>query len=243
MRPASLVLFFVATATLGSSVGDTYEKVMAERGPPKSQIQAGTVRVLAYSDVTIKLRDDIVVSIKAVAPAPVPPPAQAGSPPAALRQQPSAAQQPSATQQVAAVKREMMDAVEQVKTIVNQPAPTIPITPEISRTIGRWGDIWFHPGATLPDFNNVDVRKTQETAMYEKYEYITSKLNPGVAFPGGEVEFNSMTKFFYVDRSLPKKKLTEEEMIEINRLYRIIGTCWAKLGSMGVQVQIEPTAQ
>jgi hypothetical protein len=237
MRPVSLVLFFVATAALGSSVGDTYDKVIAERGAPKSQIQAGTVKVLAYSDVTIKLRDGIVVSIKAVAPAPPPAPAQAGRTPASLGQQPSAAQQ------VAAIKREMMDAVEQVKTIVNQPVPTTPITPEISRTIGRWGDIWFHPGATVPDFNNVDVRATQETSKYDKFEYITSNLNPGVAFPGGEVEFNSMTKFFYVDRSLPKKKLTEEEMVEINRLYRIIGRCWAQLGSMGVQVQIEPPAQ
>jgi hypothetical protein len=32
-----------------------------------------------------------------------------------------------------------------------------------------------------------------------------------------------MTKFFYTDRSVPKKKLTEAEMVEINRLYRIIG--------------------
>ena len=32
-----------------------------------------------------------------------------------------------------------------------------------------------------------------------------------------------MTKYFYTDRSVPKKKLTEEEMLEINRLYRIIG--------------------
>ena len=34
-----------------------------------------------------------------------------------------------------------------------------------------------------------------------------------------------MTKFFYTNRSLPKRKLTEAEMIEINELYRIIGKC------------------
>jgi hypothetical protein len=28
-----------------------------------------------------------------------------------------------------------------------------------------------------------------------------------------------------VDRSVPKKKLTQAEMVEINRLYRIIGKC------------------
>jgi hypothetical protein len=42
-------------------------------------------------------------------------------------------------------------------------------------------------------------------------------------FRGKDLEFNSETKFFYTDRSLPKKRLTEAEMIEINRLYRIIG--------------------
>jgi len=58
---------------------------------------------------------------------------------------------------------------------------------------------------------------------------VTSDVNPGVVFVGPELEFNSMTKYFYVDRSLPKKKLTEAEMLEINRLYRIIGTCEEKL--------------
>ena len=231
MRLLPFLICFVATAALGSNVGDTYEKVIAERGAPRSQIQAGTARVLVYPDATIKLKDDVVVSIKAVAPA------QPSRPPNAPGQQPTAAQQ------VAAIKREMMDAIEQVKSIVNQPVPTIPITPEISRTVARWGDIWFHPGAAMPDFNNVDIRKTQETSNYAPHEYITSNLNPGVAFPGSGVEFNSMTKIFYVDRSLPKKKLTEEEMIEINRLYRIIGRCGAQLGSMGVQIQIAAPAQ
>jgi hypothetical protein len=39
------------------------------------------------------------------------------------------------------------------------------------------------------------------------------------------LEFNAQTKYFYTDRSLPKKKLTEAEMEEINQLYRIIGHC------------------
>jgi hypothetical protein len=34
-----------------------------------------------------------------------------------------------------------------------------------------------------------------------------------------------MTKFFYTDRSLPKRKLTEAEMLQINDLYRVIGRC------------------
>ena len=38
-----------------------------------------------------------------------------------------------------------------------------------------------------------------------------------------------MTKYFYEDRSLPKKRLTEVEMLEINLLYRIIGKCEEQL--------------
>ena len=42
-------------------------------------------------------------------------------------------------------------------------------------------------------------------------------------FVASELEFNSMTKYFYVDRTAPKKRLSDAEMLEINRLYRIIG--------------------
>jgi hypothetical protein len=84
---------------------------------------------------------------------------------------------------------------------------------------------WFHEGATKPDFNHVDVRTTRETAAYEEHEYCTSDLNPGLVWRGRDLEFNSMTKYFYTNRTFPKKKLTEDEMIEINRLYRTIGKC------------------
>lgn len=47
-------------------------------------------------------------------------------------------------------------------------------------------------------------------------------MNPGVVFLGAELEFNPQTKYFYVDRSLPKRKLSEAEMHEINQLYRVI---------------------
>jgi hypothetical protein len=46
------------------------------------------------------------------------------------------------------------------------------------------------------------------------------------------LEFNAMTKYFYTDRSLPKKKLTEAEMVEINRLYEIIGRCEQQLDEL-----------
>lgn len=87
---------------------------------------------------------------------------------------------------------------------------------------------WFHEGASVPDFLNVDVRKSQEL-IYASRLYVTSDLNPGVVFLGRDLEFNSMTKLFYVDRSIPKHKLTEAQMLEINRLYRIIGHCREKI--------------
>jgi hypothetical protein len=122
-------------------------------------------------------------------------------------------------------KTVMEDAIAKVKAIVNQPVT------QVSRKSGMNVIIykpWFHDGAIKPDFDTVDVRKTQEF-IYDKYPYVSSEQNPGVAFNGPELEFNSMTKYFYVDRSLPKKKLTESEMLEINRLYRIIGDCERKM--------------
>ena len=103
---------------------------------------------------------------------------------------------------------------------------TLPRTPDMQVWIFHPG--WFHPGAEKPDFNTVDIRATQMDD-YDQHDYVTSDLNPGVAFIGKELEFNPMTKYFYTDRSLPKKKLTEEEMLEINQLYRIIGKCEQQL--------------
>ena len=87
-----------------------------------------------------------------------------------------------------------------------------------------WSGTWFHPGATMPDYEKVDIGKTQQFP-YSKYEYVASNLHPDIAFLGTDLEFNEMTKFFYTDRSVPKKRLTRSEMAEINRLYRVIGRC------------------
>jgi hypothetical protein len=220
-RFLTCALLMAAANVLGSDVGDSYDKVLAEKGAPKSQMQAGTVRILTYPDVTIKLKDDVVVSIKAVVSVPSPP-----SPP------PNAAgKPPTAADSVASLKNRLKDSMTRVNLIVNQPVATVPLTPELRAAI--WGEGWFHPGAITPDFNTVDIRKTQETEQYAKFEFISSNLNPGVAFRGADVEFNSMTKFFYVDRTLPKKRLTEEEMVEINRLYKVIGNCERQLQLWG----------
>jgi hypothetical protein len=135
------------------------------------------------------------------------------------------AQNPSPqTQQtnVAALQAEMDQAMERVRQIVNQPVTRYARQAGMRVRISKDG--WFHPGARRPNFNTVDVRNTQEKP-YDQFPYITSDLNPGVVFAGPQLEFNVQLKFFYTDHSLPKKKLTETEMLEINRLYRIIGRC------------------
>lgn len=222
-RLATLVVLLAAAASFAADVGDTYDKVIAEKGAPKSQIVAGPVRVLSYPDVIIKLRDDVVISVKAA------PPPRASAPAAAAAPQAASPSQDT----IPAVKTRLKEAMTKVNLIVNQPVATLPISSEVRPA--KWNDGWFHPGAITPDFDHVDIRKSQETANYEKFEFITSNLNPGVAFRGQDVEFNANTKMFYVDRSLPKKRLTEEEMVEVNRLYRIIGTCQRQLTLMGAQ--------
>jgi hypothetical protein len=119
-----------------------------------------------------------------------------------------------------ALVAEMNDAIEQVKRIVNEPVPAMPRTPNAEVRV--FGPGWFHEGAARPNFLSVDVSATQQFP-YDRFEYVTSDLNPGLMFRGRDLEFNPMTKYFYTDRSMPKKRLGQAEMAEINRLYRIIG--------------------
>ena len=130
---------------------------------------------------------------------------------------------------ITVLNSEMDQAIQRVKEIVNQPIRSLPR--ESWMQVSSFSPGWFHPGAITPDFNIVDVRTTQEMS-YDKDDYVTSDLNPGVVFVGKELEFNPMTKYFYTDRSLPKKKLSEDEMLEINKLYRIIGSCEQELAKL-----------
>jgi len=140
---------------------------------------------------------------------------------------PSLSQQPNLGQpQTNSLQAEMQAAIHQVERIINQPVTAYRRAPGMK--VGLFSPGWFHAGATKPNFNTVDIRATQETP-YASHEYVTSDLNPGVVFLGRQLEFNSMTKYFYTNRVLPKKKLTEAEMQEINRLYRIIGRCQQQL--------------
>jgi hypothetical protein len=131
--------------------------------------------------------------------------------------------------QIAALELDLTNAWLKVDAIVNQPVREYVKTPGYHLGICPQG--WFDDGAIKPDFNSVDVRQTQEFP-YTKYEYITSDLNPGIMFLCRDLEFNSMTKYFYTNRSLPKHKLSEGEMLKINDLYRIIGHCQSELNKL-----------
>jgi len=111
------------------------------------------------------------------------------------------------------------ETVFRIQKIVNQPVRSQLRTSNMAVATYEG---WFHPGAIKPDFNHVNVRTTQER-NYDKHQYVASDFSPNIVYVGSDLEFNSMTKYFYTDRSVPKKKLTESEMVEINRLYRILG--------------------
>src|SRR6266404_1234271 len=151
---------------------------------------------------------------------------------------PSFAQQSTNSEaQVSALETAMNAAIQQVEKIVNQTVPAYRRTAGMHVSVFTPG--WFHEGANKPDFNTVDVRTTQEQP-YDKYEYVSSDLNPGLVFVGRQLEFNANTKYFYKNRSIPKKKLTETEMVEINRLYRIIGKCEHEIAR--IKNPLKPTA-
>ncbi len=127
--------------------------------------------------------------------------------------------------QIDALNLEMTNAMDQVRTIVNQPVIRIARVPGM--LVGKGKD-WFDVAVVKPDFDHIDVRLSQ-VFPYTNYDYVTSDLNPGVVFLARDLEFNHYLKYFYTDYSLPKKRLTEPEMLQINRLYRIIGHCQQQL--------------
>jgi hypothetical protein len=213
MKASACLLILAASNAWAVGVGDTYQQVVAEKGNPKGSIVAGSVTVLNYPGMTVRLRDGVVVSVKETAETPSP---AAPSPPKA----PGAPALGSPAAMENAIALQINANVKRVVEIVNQPITRLPRTPGMKIT--SFGPGWFHPGAARPDFNNVDITKTQELS-YSKFEYVSSDINPDEAFLGRELEFNPMTKYFYTDRTVPKKMLTMDEMLEINRLYHAIG--------------------
>jgi hypothetical protein len=206
MRFLLCFIFSAATTAFGTSVGDSYEQVITEKGKPRSQMESGAVRILNYADATIKIRDNVVVTVSAI----MTPPQKHSEP----------AQAPTMQEQITALLKEQNLAVQKIQEIVNQ--AVAPVQATLKMRVAVCGPDWFDSGITKPDFNKVDVRATQQHD-YDRFEYVASKARPETIYRGKELEFNPMTKFFYKDMSAPKKKLTEAEMIEINRLFRIIG--------------------
>ena len=215
-----IACLFFAAAAFGSNVGDTYQEVIAEKGQPKSQIEAGNLQILNFADTTVKLRDGVVVSISAIKNAP-----------RADAAVPSPTQTPA--ERLAAVEKDMREAVSKVQNIVNQPATISRRNPDMR----VWEyDYWFRPGVDKPDFSTVDVRNTQQSP-YDNEDFVCLQAQPAIVWVGRDLEFNPMTKFFYVDRSIPKKKLTQDEMITVNKLYRVIGRCEKELAKSGIQLK------
>ena len=116
------------------------------------------------------------------------------------------------------LKSDEAKAEQRVIAIVNQPITHLARTDEAA----VYSPGWFHDGAIKPDFASVDVHATQEFP-YAQSAYVTSDVTPSEMFLSKELEFNAMTKYFYTDRSLPKKRLSNAEMDEVNQLYRTIG--------------------
>src|SRR5438067_326103 len=81
------------------------------------------------------------------------------------------AQTTNGTVSTDALQVEMDDAIHQVEKIVNQPVTAYRRAEGMK--VGRFEGGWFHAGALKPDFSKVDIRKTQDTSAYDKYEYVT----------------------------------------------------------------------
>jgi len=220
MKILCCLLLAVVPGAFAAKIGDTYEQVIAEKGHPKTQVEAGPRRVLQYPDMSIVLKNGLVTTIRSADGS-----VESGS--TAPKPEPTTPEG-----KVATVQEEMNAAIARVKEIVNQPPPSqkddfgIPVT-----VMKNAWTSWYGAGAIKPDFNTVDVRKTQQLP-YADYPFITSDLTLGTIFPGSQLEFNPMLKYFYTGRTQPKKRLMASEMVEINRLYRIIGRCEQQLGGL-----------
>ena len=141
------------------------------------------------------------------------------------------------TAQIAALQLQLTNAWHSVEAIVNQPARAY--QRDDSYRISIYSPGWFHPGASTPDFNNTDVRKSQEFPYTSPW--VSSDVTPTMMFRGSDLEFNSMTKLFYTNRGLPKKRLTEAEMVQINSLYRTIGQCKKEIEKLQLPSEVEAT--
>jgi hypothetical protein len=228
-----VLLPIIAARSPCASVGETYDQVISEKGKPMSQVQAGSRQILTYPDSVIKVDNGVVKSVTAVTrPSPTPKAAVHAAVTAPSPGNGHPLPNGFLASDVNDARTKLNKALAEAREIINQPMETFPMTPELKEKAGRYPEGWFHPGAEVPNFADPHVERTQNLDD-GRYEWITSNLNPDVVFRSADKEFNSQTKFFYVDRTLPKKRLTKDEMAQLDVIYRQIGIYAAYLQRAG----------
>ncbi len=115
-----------------------------------------------------------------------------------------------------AVRAEFDKTTRQVQAIVNQ-APPVVAPPTGHKEVYHYA---YHPGANKPDYNADNLIATREIW---KGDYAYLEDVPGVFYRSADCEFNPQTKFFYLSRTVAKKKLSDAEYQELTRLYHLLG--------------------
>ncbi len=115
-----------------------------------------------------------------------------------------------------AVRAEFDKTTRQVQAIVNQ-APPVVAPPTGHKEVYHYA---YHPGANKPDYNADNLIATREIW---KGDYAYLEDVPGVFYRSADCEFNPQTKFFYLSRTVAKKKLSDAEYKELTRLYHLLG--------------------
>ena len=115
-----------------------------------------------------------------------------------------------------AARAEFDKTTRQIQGIVNQ-APQIVVPPPGSTEVYKYG---FHPGANKPDYNAENLIGTREIWKGD-YAYLDGA--PGVFYRSADCEFNPQTKYFYLSRTVAKKRLSDAEYKELTRLYHLLG--------------------
>ena len=83
----AILSLMAAVPAFAVNIGDTYDQVVAEKGTPVGTSSAGSMRILTYPDVIIRMKGDAVVSIRA--PDKAPPANPAAMPAAKARSAPA----------------------------------------------------------------------------------------------------------------------------------------------------------